>query len=79
MRSQLSPRNQGWVVDSMGLLYYPELGKSFSIFVSMQAKEAIMWNGADYYGPSTRHELPDHIDNTEEAKAWALAVWRMRL
>lgn len=78
MMRQFSLRNQGWVEDSTGLLYYPELGKSFSIFVSMQASEVILWGGADFYGPSTRHELPDHINNAEEAKAWALAVWRMR-
>lgn len=74
-------REQGGSVSEGGmhLLYYPVVGRSFAIAIDMHYREVILWGGESYYDNRKALKLPDHIREEEDAKEWALAIWRLEL
>lgn len=75
------PVFDGWVCDGgadNGWRYYPEKTTSwfgYQIVVRMHTRKVNLFN--DDADISTL-DMPRHINTAEEAKAWAVAVWRMR-
>lgn len=73
-------REQGWAVSEGGMHhYYPEEGCSFAIAIDMRSRDVIIWGGPYYYDNRQALKLPDHIREEEDAKKWALAIWRLEL
>lgn len=78
----------GWHEDERDHLkhrYYPKSMEAgdYAIIVDMRSdrREVYTWLPTDdggYNEAGGDFIIPDHIQTVDEAKAWALAVWRMQ-
>lgn len=72
----------GWYEAADGAhLWYPTtqyLASRWAISISQNLRYVQLYGGSDNLSRIGDYDIPSHVQSLDEAKAWAIAVWRMR-